>query len=380
MSGTRRIQQTFSIAIEFPVFFTRAVFDLKNETLCSVFPPVTDAAHKILLVLDSGVQATHPDLVEQIQQYAHAHKDVMTLVGQPLFVRGGEICKSDPVEVDKILSLVEQHAICRHSFILCIGGGSVLDAVGYAASIAHRGVRLIRMPSTVLAQNDAGIGVKTAINFHARKNFVGTFSAPHAVINDFDLLRTLDPRDKRAGIAEAIKIALIKQPALFDYLEQHSTALHEFSEAEMEEMIVRCAQLHLNHIAHGGDPFETGSARPLDFGHWSAHKLEEISGHQLRHGEAVAIGIAIDTHYSARMGYLSTKAMARIIALIKATGFELNDTCTQQLDIPKALADFREHLGGQLSIPMLSDIGTSFEVHEINVEVMQQVVSALANL
>src|SRR5690606_34755164 len=145
--------------------------------------------------------------------------------------------------------------------------------------------RLIRMPTTVLAQNDAGIGVKTAVNYRGRKNYLGTVAAPFAVTNDYDFLRTLPARHRVAAIAEAIKVALSRDGKFFDWLHNNRHALAAFSAEQTEYMITRCAQLHLNHIGTSGDPFEQGSARPLDFGHWCAHRLEELSASELRHGE-----------------------------------------------------------------------------------------------
>ena len=136
--------------------------------------------------------------------------------------------------------------------------------------------------------------MKNGVNAFGMKNLLGSFAPPFAVLNDADFLRTLQPRDKIAGVAEAVKVALIRDRAFFDWLEASADALRACEGAAMSRMIRRCAELHLDHIATGGDPFEMGSARPLDFGHWAAHKLEQLSRFRLCHGEAVAIGIALD--------------------------------------------------------------------------------------
>ena len=165
-----------------------------------------------------------------------------------------------------------------------------MDMAGLAAATAHRGVRHIRIPTTTLSQCDSGVGVKNGINAFGKKNFIGTFAPPFAVINDFQLLAPLSPRDKRAGFAEAVKVACIRSREFFDALEEDAAALAQFQPDAMRKLIRRCAELHMDHIATSGDPFEFGSARPLDFGHWSAHKLEQLSDFKIRHGEAVAIG------------------------------------------------------------------------------------------
>jgi 3-dehydroquinate synthase len=370
--------QRFTVDFSYPVVFTRDAFALDNSALADVMRQGGRPHSRALVVIDSEVASLTPGLLERISRYGEAHREVMEFVAPPFLVRGGEICKHEPVEVERIHALVERHKICRHSFIIAIGGGAVLDAAGYAAATAHRGVRLIRMPTTVLAQNDAGIGVKNSVNAFGRKNFLGTFAPPFAVINDAAFLETLPARDKRAGIAEAVKVALIRDRDFFDYLYKERDQLGRFTPAAMEAMIKRCAELHLEHIAGAGDPFESGSSRPLDFGHWVAHKLEELSHSELRHGEAVAIGIALDSLYSHHLGRLGELDLYRILTLLEALGFSLYHPALSWLDVERALGDFREHLGGELSIPLLEGIGCKIEAHEIDVALMKQCIAQLA--
>lgn len=197
------------------------------------------------------------------------------------------------------------------------------------------------------------------------------------MLNDFEFLRSLAPRDQRAGMAEAVKVSLIRDAEFFNWLSENSESLSRFEEAAVERMIIRCAELHLRHIATGGDPFEQGSARPLDFGHWSAHRLEEISNSDLRHGEAVAIGIALDSHYAHAIGFIDEKTLDKIIATLRGIGFDLYHPALEELDVERALASFREHLGGELCITLLTAAGSAREVNEINAEVMKKCVSDL---
>jgi 3-dehydroquinate synthase len=353
------------------------VFNPDNPDLVDVIRLSGKPRNRLLVVIDSEVVRTTPDLLEKISRYAEQHAALLEFVAPPFLVRGGEICKHEPAEVERIQGLVERYKICRHSFIIAIGGGAVLDSAGYAAATAHRGVRLIRLPTTVLAQNDAGVGVKNGVNAFGRKNFLGTFAPPYAVINDSSFLDTLQIRDLRAGIAEAVKVALIRDRSFFDRLYTDRKDLCRFLPAAMEQMITRCAELHLQHISTSGDPFEFGSSRPLDFGHWSAHKLEELTGGDLRHGEAVAIGIALDSLYSRESGLLGDLDLYRILTLLEGLGFCLYHPSLAWLDVEKALDDFREHLGGELSIPLLLGIGTKTEVNEIDVSKMKKCVSML---
>jgi 3-dehydroquinate synthase len=277
--------------------------------------------------------------------------------------------------VDQLHAEIEHHGIDRHSYLLAIGGGALLDAAGFAAATAHRGVRLVRLPTTTLSQADGGVGVKNGVNAFGKKNFIGTFAPPFAVINDAEFLDPLPAPEKRAGLIEAIKVALVRDAAFFAEIEKSADALARFDSTTLESTIRRCAELHVEHIATSGDPFELGSARPLDFGHWSAHKLEQISSFTIPHGTAVAHGIALDVIYSTKIGLLPANTAERILALIEKLGFTLfHPLMTQSGDasLLKGLEEFREHLGGELTITLLRDIGRGEEVHAIDTALMRE--------
>ena len=373
------IRQEFTLSYAYPVIFTRDLFGVENPVLPEFLSSCGEGRARIALVIDSEVARITTGLLEKIKRFADRRQELLEFVTPPLIMPGGEGCKNHPQEIERLHSLIEKEGLCRHSYILALGGGAVLDVAGYASATAHRGIRLIRMPTTTLAQNDAGVGVKNGVNAFGRKNFLGTFAPPYAVINDFDFLRTLSARDQRAGIAEAIKVALIKDRAFFDRLYAERRELAVFSPPAMERMIIGCAELHLEHIRTSGDPFEFGTSRPLDFGHWTAHKLEELTHGDIRHGEAVAIGIALDALYSHRQGQIGDLDLHRILNLLEDVGFTLYHTALRWIDITKALQEFREHLGGVLSIPLLSGIGSKIEVHEIDVRLYQECISALAD-
>jgi 3-dehydroquinate synthase len=178
-------------------------------------------------------------------------------------------------------------------------------------------------------------------------------------------------------------VASIKDAEFFSFLEQNSRSLREFEPGAMRELINRSAELHINHIATSGDPFELGSARPLDFGHWAAHKLEQLSDYRIRHGEAVAIGIALDVIYSRLSGFLSGPDSERVLALLEDLGFELyanelfNVDSSNQLMVLQGLEEFRNHLGGDLTITLLRAIGNGFEVHEMDEELVARAIQEL---
>jgi 3-dehydroquinate synthase len=333
---------------------------------------VPSGSAKVLCVVDSGFVEHHPAVPGAIATYFEPPAGPLTLVARPVIVNGGESVKNDPAQVMSVHRAIHEYGLDRHAYVLAVGGGALLDMVGYAAATAHRGVRLVRVPTTVLSQNDSGIGVKNSVNAFGKKNFLGTFAPPFAVFNDFTFLTTLSDRDWRAGISEAIKVALLKDAAFFAFLEEHATALVERDMTAMQWLVYRCAELHLEHIATSGDPFELGSSRPLDFGHWTAHKLEQLSNYELRHGEAVGIGLALDATYAHLVGLLPKADWQRILDLILASGLPLyaHELDMSALDGNRAILagmeEFREHLGGRLTIMLLEGIGRGIEVHEMD--------------
>ncbi|MEN5433483.1 3-dehydroquinate synthase [Sphingobacterium faecium] len=363
------LEQSFSVKFEYKIHFTKSLFHTDNPTFTDFFKSnPTDVLRKVFFVLDQGVADAHPDLVSAIRTYFDQQQEVQ-LISEILIIQGGEASKNDTGLFDRLVEAVDQYGIDRHSYIAAIGGGAVLDLVGYAAAVSHRGIKHIRIPTTVLSQNDSGIGVKNGINYKGKKNFLGTFAPPAAVFNDDQFLLTLTDRDWRSGISEAVKVALIKDPTFFYWIEDNAAKLVSRDLETMDYLIVRCAELHLNHIA-SADPFEMGSARPLDFGHWSAHKLEQLSNFSVLHGEAVAMGIALDSTYSFLSGLLTEDKLLRILNVLLHLSFDISDPFIQINDeespILRGLTEFQEHLGGKLTITLLTDIGTGKEVHHMD--------------
>jgi 3-dehydroquinate synthase len=227
------------------------------------------------------------------------------------------------------------------------------------------------------------VGVKNGVNVGGSKNFIGTFAPPAAVINDAFFLRTLASRDRVAGIAEAFKVAVIKDHAFLDWLIENAPKAAAGDEASLEHLIRRCAEMHLRHIETGGDPFERGSARPLDFGHWAAHRLETLSLHELRHGEAVAIGMAIDLFYAAELGLLADVDAQRVLDAMELCGLPLWHEALELCDpsgramVLGGIADFREHLGGELHITLPDGLGAKCEVNEMDEAVVLRCVDRL---
>lgn len=378
------LQQSFSVSFEYRVYFTDGLFSISNKLLNDFFKQrqIEGIQQKILFVVDEGVVQHHPHLLESIGEYFTAFKTVK-LAENIIVIPGGEQAKNNAHYNEIIINAVNDYGIDRHSYLAAIGGGSVLDLAGLSAAVAHRGVKHIRIPTTVLSQNDSGVGVKNGVNFKNKKNFIGTFAPPVAVFNDEQLLTTLNDRDWRSGMSEAIKVALIKDEKFFDWLESNAEKLEDRDMPAMNYLIKRCAELHLEHI-RSGDPFETGSARPLDFGHWSAHKLEQLTNFEITHGEAVAIGIALDTIYSGFKGYLSDADVRRIINVLLHLGFTIThpllDIEDENSSLLVGLNEFREHLGGRLTITLLTAIGKGQEVHEMDWHLLKKASQKLKEL
>jgi 3-dehydroquinate synthase len=377
--------QKITVPYEYPVYFTTDVFAPGNVDLVeAISRKEPSRRHRLCVVVERAVAGAWPRLADGVARYAETHRDRLELAAAPWVVEGGEAAKNDATVLAGLQRRLYELRLDRQSFALLVGGGALLDVAGYAAGTVHRGVRVVRLPTTVLAQADSGVGVKNGVNAFGVKNFLGSFAPPFAVLNDTRFLETLSRRDTIAGMAEAVKVGLIRDPEFFRWLERHVAALAAGEPAPLAELIRRSAQLHLDHIATSGDPFELGSARPLDFGHWAAHKLESLSGHRLRHGEAVAVGIALDTIYSAEAGLLAPAAVEPVLRLLEGLGLRLWDDALEpglagagRPPLLEGLAEFREHLGGELTITLLAGIGRGVEVHDIREAL---VVRALAHL
>ena len=197
-----QIQQSFQVPFTYNVIFTENMFSLENDIFINFLKNFgsTNFRKKILFLIDAGVAETNAYLPDAIKNY-FANQESITLVSEILVFEGGEKVKNDPQVLDAILQAIDKHGIDRHSFVAAIGGGAFLDVTVYASAIAHRGVKHIRIPSTV-CHKMIRVGVKNGVNFFGKKNFLGTFAPPIAGFNDANFLRTLSDRDWRS---EAIK-------------------------------------------------------------------------------------------------------------------------------------------------------------------------------
>jgi 3-dehydroquinate synthase len=354
--------------------FTEHALSPSNPCLGEVLTS-HDGDCRVLPVVDGGLADADPTFVQSLAAYLTA-SDGTAMACPPVIVPGGEAAKNGMGVFNTVIEAINEHDICRHSVVLVAGGGAVLDAVGFASSCAHRGVGVVRLPSTTVSQGDGGLGVKNGLNAMGKKNFLGTFDPPHAVVNDHHFLATLSDRDYRCGFSEAVKVAMLKDEPFFNEIETLVPALLARDDHATQRIIQRSAHLHLDHIVHGGDPFEQRVARPLDMGHWSAHRLESLSKHEIRHGEAVAIGLALDAQYAALVGLLDEELLHRLLAVLSGIGFDLSHPLMRdRAALLGGMEEFRQHLGGQLTITLPSRLGSSQDVHEIDDKIMDQAIS-----
>jgi 3-dehydroquinate synthase len=374
-------QYDFDIPVTFRhrIRFTKDAFASGNPVVRDLFEKGRSC--RVLVYVESEIVRQFPELKEQLTSYLEAIEGVS--LTEIVEMAGGEVCKISKTQIMDCISPIERNKIDRHSYVFCIGGGAFLDVIGLAAATAHRGVRLVRFPTTTLSQDDSGVGVKNGINGFGKKNFIGSFAVPYAVVNDFQFLYTQPEDACRGGLVEAVKVALVKDGAFFGWMEENTEGLRKLEPAVLEEAVERSAILHARHIALGGDPFETGSSRPLDYGHWSAHKLEQLTNFSLSHAEAVSVGVALDTLYASRQGWLTAEEGERVLAVLQGLllpvwheSLDLRDAGGRR-EVFNGLEEFREHLGGRLTVLMLKGLGEGFDVHELDESCLDECMEEL---
>lgn len=381
LDDSLRLDIDFSVPMVHRLRFTRDCFGSDLSTVGELFAAGEEsrARARVQVWLDEGLEDA--EIARTGQGLSHrlvkAFNSLpgLEMTSLPECLPGGEQVKNDPAWIERLLSAFHRDNLDRRSYVVAVGGGAVLDAVGYAAAIAHRGIRLIRFPTTTLAQADSGVGVKNAVNWFGKKNWKGTFAAPWGVVNDQALLEGLSDRDFRCGFAEGVKVALLKSADFFEFLSAQASRIAQRESVAAQRAIRTSVLLHLQHITRGGDPFEMEQARPLDFGHWSAHKLEAITDYGLRHGEAVSIGVAVDTAYSHLCLGLPQLAVERSFQILSDLQLPLWHAALHEEVLFDGLEEFRQHLGGELTVTLLEDVGRPVNVHNIDRGAMREAIA-----
>jgi len=370
-----RVDAPFAVSFQHRLRYTDDLLGKDRDVLIDVLEPSGNQVARVQIWVDQYVALARPDLIPALERFSRSCPERFQSAGEIQVITGGEAVKNDPAYLERILKAINDADLDRRSYLIVVGGGAVLDVVGFAAAIAHRGIRLVRLPTTTLAQADSGVGVKTAINYFGKKNWLGAFATPWAVINDTALLGSLPDREFLCGFSEAVKVSLLKSPGVFSQICRDASKIRRRDMQAALPIIRASVEFHLAHITQGGDPFEAREARPLDFGHWSAHKLEPMSGFTIRHGEAVAIGVAIDVVYSSLAMGLPTEDADRVLRCLSTMGFELDHPLLRDTSILfEGLEEFRQHLGGRLTITMLRAVGDPVDIHEVDDAKMIQAI------
>jgi 3-dehydroquinate synthase len=279
----------------------------------------------------------------------------------------GERSKSLPT-ARHLLDWLAQTDTRRRDILLAIGGGVVIDTVGWVASAYMRGISYINVPTTLLAQVDAAIGGKVAVNHDTAKNLIGAFYAPDAVVSCTGWLRTLDARQVRAGLAEVIKVAVISSPQLFAFIEQHWESLLTLDAARLRPLVHAASAIKCVLVER--DPYEVDLRRTLNFGHTVGHAVETATGYgPVLHGEAVAYGMAVAVRVAVARGVLAPAIAARIFGILRAVGLPVVPAelpaAPAADDVIAALEKVRQVRDGSLRFVLPTGLGSALIVNDV---------------
>jgi 3-dehydroquinate synthase len=282
---------------------------------------------KVALITDETVAALHAPLVVGALRKAGTHVEVAA-------VPAGERNKTLR-QASELLDWLTGTQIGRRDLVLALGGGVVIDMGGWVASAYMRGVPYLTLGTTLIAQVDAAIGGKLAVNHDVAKNLIGSFWQPRAVISDVTFLRTLDRRQLRAGLAESIKKAIIASPAYWRLIDERAEAILDGDADALEALVHGAGVIKAELIER--DPYEADSRRTLGFGHAIAHPVETVTGYgELLHGEAVAFGMSVEAQLAAARGLLSADRLDQMLGLLRRVGLP-----TTALELPATVDPVR---------------------------------------
>jgi 3-dehydroquinate synthase len=297
---------------------------------------------------------THPALARLYGEQVRASLDKAGIRAAILAVPPGERSKSF-AQAQRLHALLLESGADRASAIIALGGGVIGDLAGFVAATYMRGIPFIQVPTTLLAQVDASVGGKVAVNHPRAKNLVGCFYQPCAVIADLETLRTLPRRQLRSGMAEVVKHAVIRDAALFEYLERFREQVLALEPVALQHVVRRNCEIKAQVVA--ADERETGLREILNFGHTVGHALESALGYRMLHGEALSVGMVAAARLSAAMGVLPKAQAARIEALLGAIGLPVRARRTAVDAVARHMAADKKARAGMLRFVLLKEIG-----------------------
>jgi 3-dehydroquinate synthase len=335
---------------------------------------------RVLFLIDAGLAAVQPRVAEHASAYLAAHKANLVSAGAPILIEGGENVKNRPEVCDWLRARFYGAGLDARSHVVVVGGGAVLDAVGFAAATLRRAPRVTRVPTTLLAQASGALSPRCAVNALGRKDALCAFQAPFGVLLDAKWLGSLSDREKRAGLAEITRTALAADADFFHWLADHARALGGFERRALETAARWSARLHWESAAEG-ESFDPSRPAPLDFGRWAALRLEAEAGGGLLHGEAAAVGASVDLLLSVLLMGMPPEAARAALELIAGFGLPLWHDVLGQADsegapaLLSALAEFS--LAGGSSVPLLRAPGRPESCIAVNAEAVAAAIEAL---
>ncbi|MDQ2839736.1 MAG: hypothetical protein M3Y72_01580 [Acidobacteriota bacterium] len=364
--GLRRSIVRASRSVEYPVIRpVRAVFDSEESTLREIV-----GSRPVLLISDLNVGTLYG---AAWRRYAQQR---FNLIGEVLL---------DLSEQSKVWD--QDHDICgfairsglpRDGVIAGIGGGVTLDTAGMAASVFRRGIDYVRIPTTLVALVDVSVGIKQGVNAHGKKNLIGTFYPPLASINDYRFLKTLLPREISCGMAEIVKVALLRDSALLKLLELHGGELlqSKFTSpaGAAREVGLRAELLMMEELAP--NLFEESLARLVDFGHTFSPAIETNSHFGIPHGFAVSLDMLLSTSLAVARGIAPAALLTRLSRLLEKLGLPLwDERMPDGITLLNSLDDVKRHRGGSLNLVVIARPGSAQFVQSVS---LRELDSALA--
>ena len=281
---------------------------------------------------------------------------------------------------EKIYEKLLSKKIDRNSIIVCIGGGTLGDLCGFIASTILRGVEYKLIPTTLLSQVDSSIGGKNGINSKYGKNLIGSFYQPDEVIIDTDFLKMLPMREIKSGYAEIVKHALIKDLNFFNWLDKNYQKVLNLNTNILERAISKSIMIKLWYVKK--DPKErligSNSRAMLNFGHTVGHSLETFYNYnKLNHGEAISIGMFIESKISYKLGYISKVHLNKIINHFKKVKLKISDKNDKNIKLIQIMQKDKKNLNGMINIILLKGVGRSFFARNIKINLIKQIIQSL---
>ena len=323
-----------------------------------------DFSGKVVIITDTTVKGLYGEALNQV--LTKAGFNVTTLE-----VPAGEEQKSLETAGRLYHELSGSYAE-RATPILALGGGVIGDLTGFVAATYMRGVPLIQMPTTLLAQVDSSIGGKVAVDHGQLKNAIGAFYQPKLVIADINTLKTLPEDELANGLAEVIKHAAIRDREFFDFLDINMERAMSLNKAVLEEIVLENVRIKAEIVAQ--DEKEQGLRSLLNYGHTIGHAIETVSNFQLKHGQAVAIGMTAEARISSRMGILDKGDVVGLTDVIKKAGLPTDMPDIKVADIISAMKHDKKVRQDKIRFVLLKSIGDAFITDEVSPSLVEEVL------